>query len=85
MINLLFVICAIDILYLINKIPNLFIENRLVMKYFVKNIIAIVLIHLLLKAYTIITFKDCSYLEIRAIILIVIYTTIELVVNLRKW
>lgn len=85
MINLLFVICAIDILYLINKIPNLFIENRLVMKYFVKNIIAIILIHLLLKAYTIITFKDCSYLEIRTIILIVIYTTIELVVNLRKW
>ena len=85
MIDLLFIICAVDILYVINKLPNLFIENRLVLKYFIKNIMAIILIHLLLKAYTIITFKDCSYLEIRAIILIIIYTTIELVVNLRKW
>lgn len=84
MINLLFMICAIDILYLINKLPNLFISKPII-KFIIKIIMGIILTHLLLKAYTIITFKDAYYLEIKAIILIVIYAICDLVVSMKKW
>ncbi len=84
MINLLFMICTIDILYLINKLPNLFISKPIV-KFIVKITMGVILIHLLLKAYTIITFKDAYYLEIKAIILIVLYSVYDLVVSLKKW
>ena len=84
MIDLLFMICAIDILYLINKLPNLFISKPII-KFIVKIIMGVILTHLLLKAYTIITFKDTYYLEIKAIILIVIYAIYDLVVSMKKW
>lgn len=84
MINLLFMICTIDILYLINKLPNLFISKPIV-KFIVKITMGVILTHLLLKAYTIITFKDAYYLEIKAIILIVLYSVYDLVVSLKKW
>ncbi len=84
MINLLFMICTIDILYLINKLPNLFISKPIV-KFIAKITMGVILIHLLLKAYTIITFKDAYYLEIKAIILIVLYSVYDLVVSLKKW
>lgn len=84
MINLLFMICAIDILYLINKLPNLFISKPII-KFIIKIVMGIILTHLLLKAYTIITFKDTYYLEIKAIILIVIYVVCDLAVSMKKW
>ena len=84
MINLLFMICTIDILYLINKLPNLFISKPIV-KFIVKITMGVILTHLLLKAYTIITFKDAYYLEIKVIILIVLYSVYDLVVSLKKW
>ena len=83
MINLLFIICAVDILYLINKLPNLFITKPIA-KFIAKIAMGIILTHLLLKAYTIITFKDIYYLEIKAIFLIVIYSVYDLVVNLKR-
>lgn len=84
MINLLFMICTIDILYLINKLPNLFISKPIV-KFIVKITMGVILTHLLLKAYTIITFKDIYYLEIKAIILIILYAIYDLVMSLKYW
>ncbi len=82
MVNLLFVIGIMDILYLVHKIPNLFI-NRPIIKFITKITAGAILIHLLLKAYTIITFKDACYLEIKVIILIILYAIYDLVMSLK--
>lgn len=84
MVNLLFVIGIIDILYLVHKIPNLFI-NRPIIKFITKITAGVILMHLLLKAYVIITFKDTCYLEIKAIILIILYAIYDLVMNLKYY
>lgn len=49
MVNLLFVIGAMDILYLIHKIPNLFI-NKPIAKFITKIAAGIILMHLLSKS-----------------------------------
>ena len=84
MVNLLFVIGAMDILYLIHKIPNLFI-NKPIVKFITKIATGSILIHLLSKAYTIITFKNIYYLEIKVIILIILYAIYDLVMSLKYW
>ena len=84
MVNLLFIICAMDILYLIHKIPNLFI-NKPIVKFITKIATGSILMHLLSKAYAIITFKDIYYLEIKAIILIILYAIYDLVMSLKYW
>lgn len=48
MVNLLFAIGAMDILYLIHKIPNLFI-NKPIVKFITKIATGSILIHLLLR------------------------------------